>query len=88
MVVTLRLALLLVIAAPIAGIAQDASVTVRGRVIAADNSAALPRARVTVLYSDPVSSSYTNDRGEFPIAAPRRTPSRCRWSKPATPTYS
>jgi protocatechuate 3,4-dioxygenase beta subunit len=71
MLVTMRLALLLVIAASTAGVAQDAPLTVRGRVSAADTRAALPRARVTVLYSDPVLSSYTNDRGEFSIAAPR-----------------
>jgi protocatechuate 3,4-dioxygenase beta subunit len=71
MVVTPKLALLVLVAAPLAAAAQDAPVTVRGRVIAADNSAALPRARVTVLYSDPMLSSYTNDRGEFSIAAPR-----------------
>ena len=71
MLVTLRLALLLVFAASIAGVAQDAPLTVQGRVVAADNRSALPRARVTVLYSDPLLSSYTNDRGEFSIAAPR-----------------
>ena len=71
MLVTPRLALLLVTAAPMAVVAQDAPLIVHGRVFAADNSATLPRARVTVLYSDPVLSSYTNDRGEFSIAAPR-----------------
>jgi Carboxypeptidase regulatory-like domain len=71
MLVTLRLALLLVVTASLGAVAQDAPVIVRGQVIAADNSATLPRARVTVLYSDPVLSSYTNDRGEFSIAAPR-----------------
>ncbi|MGH6693331.1 MAG: MSCRAMM family protein, partial [Gammaproteobacteria bacterium] len=72
MLVTLRLAWLLAVIAPLAAVAQDAPATVRGQVIAAENGAALPRARVTILYSDPVLSSYTNDRGEFSIVAPPR----------------
>ena len=71
MVVTLRLALLLVIAAPLAGVAQDGPLTIRGRVFAADNRASLPRARVTITVDgDPGLPAYTDDRGEFSIAAP------------------
>ena len=71
MVVTLRLALLLVIAAPLAGLAQDAPLTVRGRVFAADNGSALPRARVTIVVDrDPGPPIYTDDQGRFTVAAP------------------
>ena len=67
----LRLALLLVIAASIAGVAQDAPLTVHGRVFAADNSSALPRARVTIVVGrDPVAPVYTDDQGRFTVTAP------------------
>jgi protocatechuate 3,4-dioxygenase beta subunit len=71
MLVTLRLALLFLVAAHVAGVAQDASVTVRGRVIAADNSAALPRARVTIVVDgEPGAPVYTDEQGRFNVAAP------------------
>ena len=71
MVVTLRLAVLLVIAASIAGVAQDAPLTVRGQVFAADTRAALPRARVTIVVDrDPGPPVYTDDEGRFTVAAP------------------
>lgn len=66
-----QLALLLVVAAPVAAFAQQAPVTIHGRVSAADTDAALPRARVAIAgEGEPGSPVYTNDRGEFAIAAP------------------
>jgi protocatechuate 3,4-dioxygenase beta subunit len=54
-----------------AAVAQQAPPTIRGRVLAADTRAALPRARVTLVVdrtsAPPV---YTDERGEFSIAVP------------------
>jgi hypothetical protein len=71
MVVTLRLALLFVSVASIAGVAQEPPLTFRGRVFAADNGSALRRARVTIVVDrDPGSPVYTDDQGRFTVAAP------------------
>ena len=71
MVVTLRLTLGLLLVTQVAAFAQQAPVTIHGRVSAADTRAALPRARVTVVVDrDPPPPVYTDDRGEFSIAAP------------------
>jgi protocatechuate 3,4-dioxygenase beta subunit len=69
--VTPRLAVVLVLAGPVAALAQQAPLAIQGRVFAADNRVSLPRARVTVTVdgaSEP--PAYTDDRGEFSIAAP------------------
>ena len=68
---TLRLVLVLFLAAQVAAVAQQAPVTIHGRVLEADTRAALPRARVTLIVNrDSGSPVYTNERGEFSIAAP------------------
>jgi hypothetical protein len=71
MVVTLRLALVLLVVVAQATRAQQAPLTIHGRVSAADTRAALPRARVTFTVDGETSApAYTDDRGECSIAAP------------------
>jgi protocatechuate 3,4-dioxygenase beta subunit len=68
---SLRLASSLLVAAQVVALAQQAPLTIHGRVSASDTRAALPRARVTVVVDrDPSPPVYTDDRGEFSIAAP------------------
>src|SRR5262245_6067410 len=50
---------------------QQAPLTIRGRVFAAENREALPRARITITIDrDTMPTVYADDRGEFSIAAP------------------
>jgi protocatechuate 3,4-dioxygenase beta subunit len=63
------LAMTLLLAGPVSAFAQEP--IIRGRVFAADNRASLPRARVTIVVNgSPGLPAYTDDRGEFSIAAP------------------
>jgi protocatechuate 3,4-dioxygenase beta subunit len=60
----------LLLAGSVTTFAQD-SPNIRGRVFAADNQASLPRARVMITVNgSPGLPTYTDDRGEFSIAAP------------------
>src|SRR5262245_38209302 len=71
MVVTLRLALVWLLAAQVAAVAQQTPLTIHGRVLASDTRAALPRARVTLIVNrDSGPPVYTDERGEFAIAVP------------------
>jgi protocatechuate 3,4-dioxygenase beta subunit len=71
MVVILRLTLGVLLATQVVALAQQAPVTIHGRVVAADTDAALPRARVTFLVNrDSRPPVYTDERGEFSIALP------------------
>ncbi|HET9385227.1 MAG TPA: carboxypeptidase regulatory-like domain-containing protein [Gemmatimonadales bacterium] len=59
------------LAGPMPVFAQDGTLTIRGRVFAADNRASLPRARVTITVEGTAGlPAYTDDRGEFSIATP------------------
>jgi protocatechuate 3,4-dioxygenase beta subunit len=59
----------LLVAGAVPAFAQE--LTIRGRVFAADNRESLPRARVTITVDrSPGLPAYTDDRGEFSIAAP------------------
>jgi protocatechuate 3,4-dioxygenase beta subunit len=50
---------------------QQAPLTIRGRVFAAENREALPRARITIAVDrDTTAPVYTDDHGEFSIALP------------------
>jgi hypothetical protein len=63
-------ALVAVASAPIV-LAQPAPALIRGRVVAAENDAALPRARVTVSVDGRlVQSVFADDRGAFALTAP------------------
>ncbi|HKE86863.1 MAG TPA: carboxypeptidase regulatory-like domain-containing protein, partial [Vicinamibacterales bacterium] len=74
MTVASRFAWLLVAAASVPALAQQSPPSIRGRVFAADNREALPRARVIVVADGaPGSPAYTDDRGEFTIAVPSAT---------------
>jgi len=67
----MRLVLLVVAFACVTAIAQQAPLTIHGRVFAADNRQPLRHARVALVVDrDPGPSIYTDDRGEFSIAAP------------------
>jgi protocatechuate 3,4-dioxygenase beta subunit len=69
--VTRMLAGVLLLAGQVSPFAQDGLPTIRGRVFAADNQASLPRARVTITVDGTAGlPAYTDDRGEFSIAAP------------------
>ena len=71
MIVTPRFAWLLVAAASVPALAQQTPPAIHGRVFAADNREALPRARVIIVVDGlPGSPAYTDDRGEFTIAVP------------------
>jgi protocatechuate 3,4-dioxygenase beta subunit len=69
---TLGLVLLVVASASMPAIAQQAPLTIHGRVFAADNRQPLRHARVVVFVDgDPAApTTYTDDRGAFSIAAP------------------
>lgn len=68
---TLGLVLLGVASASMPSIAQQKPLTIHGRVFAADNRQALRHARVAlVVDGEPGPTIYTDDRGEFSIAAP------------------
>jgi hypothetical protein len=65
------LSALVAVAAATAALAQQAPVSIRGRVVAAENDAALPRARVAVSVDGrPVPSVFADDRGAFALTAP------------------
>jgi protocatechuate 3,4-dioxygenase beta subunit len=67
----MRVVLLLVAFACVPAIAQQAPLTIHGRVFAADNRQALRHARVVLVVDrEPGPTIYTDDRGEFSIAAP------------------
>jgi len=67
----MRLVLLGVAFACVPAIAQQAPLTIHGRVFAADNRQPLRHARVALVVDrEPGSAIYTDDRGEFSIAAP------------------
>ena len=71
MTAALRLVLLLAGAAPAPALAQGALTTIHGRVLAVDTGAALPRARLMVAVDGvPGLPAYTDDRGQFEVAAP------------------
>ncbi|HLG57775.1 MAG TPA: carboxypeptidase-like regulatory domain-containing protein [Vicinamibacterales bacterium] len=62
--------LIVMLAGPLA-LAQQPPVSIRGRVIAAENDAALPRARVAVSVDGRlVQSVFADDRGAFALTAP------------------
>jgi protocatechuate 3,4-dioxygenase beta subunit len=68
---TLGLVLLVVASASMPSIAQQKPLTIHGRVFAADNRQPLRHAHVAlVVDGEPGPTIYTDDRGEFSIAAP------------------
>ena len=67
----MRLVLLVVAFACVPAIAQQAPLTIHGRVFAADNRQPLRHARVAIVVDrEPGPTIYSDDRGEFSIAAP------------------
>ena len=67
----MRVVLLVVAFASVPAIAQQPPLTIHGRVFAADNRQALRHARVVLVVDrEPGPAIYTDDRGQFSIAAP------------------
>jgi protocatechuate 3,4-dioxygenase beta subunit len=67
----LRVALIVVAFASVSAIAQQAPLTIHGRVFASDNRQPLRHARVVLVVDrEPGPTTFTDDRGEFSIAAP------------------